>query len=127
MRTNNDFLTTQAVDPEERDEVVALFLEAQRSNEVRRKEIALILGPQIKKADVFNFERLLRTVDMTGDIDVTGWPRYSVKSLMRVCAEGKTWITVKNGERLLSPVSYPADGPILEKFVEVVMTGEWTQ
>ena len=127
MRINNDLLTTHNVEPKERDEVVALFQEAQKSNEARRMEIALILGLQIKKADVFNFERLLRTIDLTGDIDVTGWPRYSVKSLMRVCAECKTWITIKNGERLLSPVSYPADGPILEKFVEAVMTGEWTQ
>ncbi|MHA2425177.1 MAG: hypothetical protein ACXAEF_10335 [Candidatus Thorarchaeota archaeon] len=125
MRINNDLATTPTTEAGERDEVVALFQEAQRSNEARRKEIAFKLGPRIKKADMFNFERLLRTIDMTGDIDVTGWPRYSVRALLRVCAECKTWIAVKNGDRLLSPVSYPADGPILEMFVNAVMTGEW--
>ncbi len=126
MRINNELVTTPTIDTEER-EVVSLFSEAQRSNEVRRKEIALILGLRIKKVDMYNFERLLRTVDMTGDVDVTGWPRYSVRALLRVCSENKTWIAVKNEDRSLSPVLYPSDGPLFEIFVNAVMTGEWNK
>ena len=125
MRINSDIVTMPTVEIEKRDEVVALFNEAQKSNETRRKEIVLALGPRIMKADTFNFERLLRTVDMTGDIDVTGWPQYSVRSLIRVCAECKTWIAIKNGERFLSPVSLPVEGPFLEQLIKAVMTGEW--
>ena len=125
MTTNKPYLTTAPDTNDYRDLVVGLFHEAKSANEERRRELALLLGPLINKADVYNFEKLLRTIDLTGNRDVTGWPRHSVRSLLRVCAENKTWITVKNGERFLSPVSYPSEGQLLENLVDAVMTGEW--
>ena len=125
MTTNKPYLTEAPDTINYRDLVVGLFHETRSANEVRRRELTLQLAPLINKVDVHNFEKLLRTIDLTGNHDVTGWPRHSVRSLLSICAENKTWITVKNGERFLSPVSYPKDGLLLENFVDAVMTREW--
>lgn len=123
MTTENEYMTAE----QERTEnpVVALFKEAKTANEERRREIALQLGCEVRSSRLEQFVSLLKTVELTGTINVTGWQRHSVKALLELCRDSNSHTTLRYDDRFLSPVTLPRSEPLLEKFVDAVMTGEW--
>lgn len=110
---------------EQKNMIDMFFQEAKGANEERRIELAFILGCLINKYETERFASLLKTIGFRGTVDVTGWNKDSVKTLLQVCRDMNTDMTIKYGERFLSPVTLPRDGPLLDSFVDAVLTGEW--
>ncbi|MDF1537374.1 MAG: hypothetical protein P1Q69_00505 [Candidatus Thorarchaeota archaeon] len=123
MKLKNDYSTQES---EQENMIDEFFQEAKRANEERRKELALILGCVINKSEAERFTSLLKTIDFRGTVDVTGWNRASVKTLLQISRDRNNDTTIKYGERYLSPVTLPRDGPLLDSFVDAIFTGEWT-
>lgn len=122
MKLKNDY---SSQDSEQEHMVNAFFQEAKGANEERRIELALILGCLINKYEAERFTSLLKTIDFRGTVDVTGWNRESAKALIQVCRDRNIDITIKYEQRFLSPVTLPRDGPLLDSFIESLLTGNW--
>ena len=114
------------LESEQEQVVERFFREAKGANEERRVELALILGCVINKSETERFAALLKTITLQGTIDVTGWNRESVITLLQACRDRNMDTTIKYDERYLSPVTLPRDGPLLDSFVDAVLTGKWT-
>lgn len=110
---------------EQKQVIEEFFSEAKRANEVRRFELALILGCVINSSEIKEFGSLLGTITLQGTIDVTGWNRDALRTLLQVCRDRNMDVTIKYDDRYLSPVTLPRDGPLLDSFIEAVFTGKW--
>lgn len=83
------------------------------------------LGSHLEEEHYHLFVDALASTLVGGILDVTGWNRLSIKAVLVVCSERNLSIAFKNGERTISPVSYPTEGPLLETFVDAILTGRW--
>lgn len=110
---------------EERSRVKELFLKWESANENEREKIIDELGRRLTVEHYHLFADILAESIKTGILTVTGWTREAVKAALIVCSENNLSMTFKNGERTVAPVSYPKEGPMLEMFVNAIMTGEW--
>ena len=83
------------------------------------------LAPSLSIDEYHRFIDALVDTLMSGTLDVTGWNKLAVKAAIVVCSERDLAISFKNGDRIISPVSYPNTDPLLDMFADSVMTGKW--
>ena len=103
-----------------------LFDEWEAADEDRRKSIVSEIAQRLTLEEYHHFADILASHMKEGILDVTGWTREAVKAALVVCSEKNLSVSFKNGERTVAPVTYPKEGPMLEMFVNAIMTGEWT-
>ena len=79
----------------------------------------------VDKSEIGQFSSLLQTITLQGTIDVTGWNRDALRTLLQACRDRNMDVPIKYDDRYLSPVTLPRDGPLLDSFIEAVLTGKW--
>ncbi|MHA1909033.1 MAG: hypothetical protein ACW98Y_17160 [Candidatus Thorarchaeota archaeon] len=108
------------------DGAKSLFDEWEEADEERQKVIVSEIARTLTLDEYHHFADILASSLKEGTLDVTGWTREAVKAALVVCAEKNLSVSFKNGERTVAPVAYPKEGPMLEMFVNAILTGEWT-
>jgi len=106
--------------------VEELFLSWEGTDAEGRQQIVDQIGRRLTLERYHLFADILAETIKTGTLDVTGWTREAVKAALVVCSEKDLSVTFKNGDRTVAPVSYPKEGPMLEMFVNAIVTGEWS-
>lgn len=109
-----------------RGNIPDLLLKWEESDEEERNNIVDQIGRRLTVEHYHLFADILAESIKTGTLEVTGWTREAVKAALVVCSEKELSVTFKNGSRTVAPVSYPKEGPMLEMFVNAIMTGEWS-
>ncbi|MFW9850541.1 MAG: hypothetical protein ACFFF4_15525 [Candidatus Thorarchaeota archaeon] len=105
---------------------MTLFDEWEAADEDRRKAIVVEIAKILTLDDYHHFSDILASSLKEGTLDVTGWSRAAVKAALVVCSEKNLSVSFKYGDRTVAPVAYPKEGPMLEMFVNAIMTGEWS-
>ena len=82
------------------------------------------LGRIVKQIHQPHFEKLIRQSIHSGVVDITDWTIEAVRTLLKVCAEEKLRVTLKDGTRYFMPVRYPK-GQILESLADAIVSGKW--
>ncbi len=108
------------------DRASTLFFEWDSADEGRRSAIVDQIARTLTLYDYHLFADILASSIKEGTLEVTGWTREAVKAALTVCAERNLSVSFKNGDRTVAPVAYPKEGPMLEMFVNAIMTGEWS-
>lgn len=108
------------------DRASTLFIEWEEADEERRSTIVDQIARSLTLDDYHLFADILASSIKEGTLEVTGWTREAVKAALTVCSERNLSVSFKNGDRTVAPVAYPKEGPMLEMFVNAIMTGEWS-
>ncbi|MHA2426320.1 MAG: hypothetical protein ACXAEF_16140 [Candidatus Thorarchaeota archaeon] len=111
---------------ENTDGAKTLFIEWEEADDERRLVIVSEIARTLTLDEYHHFADILAMSLREGILDVTGWTREAVKAALVVCSEKNLSVSFKNGERTVAPVAYPKEGPMLEMFVNAIMTGEWS-
>ena len=82
------------------------------------------LGRIVKEIQRPHFEKLIRESISAGVVDITDWTIEAVRALLKVCAEEKLRITLKDSTRYFMPVRYPK-GQMLESLANAIVSGQW--
>ena len=98
----------------------------EEAHEDERENMLHEIAASLTLEEAHHFADILASTLKEGTLIVTGWTREAVKSALVVCSEKNLSISFKNGERTIAPVTYPKEGPMLEMFVNAIMTGEWS-
>ncbi len=109
-----------------RGSVEELLLRWENADGYERQQIMGLIGCRLTIENYHLFSDILAESLRSGILDVTGWTSEAVKAALVVCSEKNLSVSFKNGERTVAPVSYPKEGPMLEMFVNAIMTGEWS-
>jgi hypothetical protein len=107
------------------DDIAMQIAQWELASPSEQREIVEALGRNIPASESDKFEDFLRYAIPQGILDVTDWSRHALRSALRASAGLNLNVTFKYGERRLAPVTYPQEGPLLEMFVEAIMTGKW--
>ena len=110
----------------DRGSVKELIHEWEAASDNERHRIVDEIGRELTLDDYHLFADVLAESLKPGTLDVTGWTREAVKAALVVCSEKNLSVTFRNGERSIAPVSYPKEGPMLEMFINAILTGEWS-
>jgi len=98
-----------------------------RSSELNPDEQLLVieaLGRTVQVGQGVKFEQLIRRSNLSSIINVTGWTREAVRVLLTVGEDRNVKLSLKNGERYYTVVTYPT-GPMFSALVESIMVGQW--
>jgi len=82
------------------------------------------LGRVINNENKSRFEDILNASPLSGFYNITDWTSEAIQVLLEVCFYTNQRVTLKHEDRYFMPIKYPM-GPMLETFVESIMTNSY--
>lgn len=80
------------------------------------------MGRYVTRSNAGKFEEMVRSVALSGTIDVTGWTVHALHILLSVCRGDGRIITLRHGNKTFTPIIY-SDGDLFDLLLESIATG----
>ncbi len=80
------------------------------------------MGRYVILPNAGKFEEMVRSVVISGTIDVTGWTVHALHVLLSVCRGDGRIITLRHGNKTFTPIIY-SDGGLFNLLLESIATG----
>ena len=107
-------------------DLLDLFNRIREAEPVEGRALFTRVGRLIEESNYSDFKELAEDLLVFGlTIDIENWTRTAMKAVFLVCSERDIHIEFKNGKRLLSFVSFPKEGLLLESILDAIIKGEW--